>query len=108
MRQSDRESDSKQLLLPTEDYYVLNNNEPGLIPCRPSHPDVEVSLYRDGRSNRGRENIVNIKYIKNFLKRFKVDLISVTKFDHTPRLYTQQLIKASGRITLLKVFVRIK
>jgi len=54
-------SDNEKLLLPTEEYYVLNHNEAGLIPCRPSHPDVEVSLYRDGRSNRGRENIVKIR-----------------------------------------------
>ena len=53
-------SGNEKLLLPTEEYYVLNHNEAGLIPCRPSHPDVEVSLYRDGRSNRGRENIVTI------------------------------------------------
>lgn len=99
-------SDNEKLLLPTEEYYVLNHNEPGLIPCRPSHPDVEVSLYRDGRSNRGRENIVNLYF--HILEWVKVFFKSAYKFFYSNRPYTRQLIKVNGRTTHLKVFIRTK
>lgn len=53
-------ADGEKLLLPTESSYVFNDSQKVLLPCRPTHPDVFVSLQKPALTGRGMENIVRI------------------------------------------------
>lgn len=50
-------SDGDHLFLPTERSYVFNDTQNAVLPCRPTHPDVVVSLQIEGKTSRGIENI---------------------------------------------------
>ena len=48
------------MLLPMNTQYAFNHSEIAILPCKPTHPDVKVSLYREGLAGRGWENVVSI------------------------------------------------
>ena len=78
-------SDARKLVLPTEEYYVLTNGEPGLIPCRPSHPgDFFSPIIRIKRCNKNESYfyiiIFQMSYYPCTEKGNQIEELLITRF----------------------------